>query len=99
MKKSKHQNIVDSLESRLRKKGNADRIFKNVVYDRGEMDLVVLYNTRGLIIEVKSNDSDKAYMTAVKQLRRATRYMNKTHPNKRFYSLYYTPQKYELQKW
>ena len=87
--KSVHQQIVNDLEARLKKKPYVQYIETNLKYEKGEYDILTYQDGKYVYYEVKSNDTDKGFTKAQKQLLRGTKrrqYMN--HP---FYGVYYTP--------
>ena len=72
---NKEQQYLDSLEMRLSETGQYSRFERNVIYDRGEIDLIA-YRSDGTVdvFEEKANDRDSCLYKAKNQLDRAAAY-------------------------
>ena len=74
-RKNPHDKIIDDLEQRLINSKTQYDIFKKLEYGpkhrlTGEIDLYATTGKYNLYFEIKSNNSDKGYKTAIKQLER-----------------------------
>ena len=78
MKKSKHDNIVKTLEDRLETEGftNIESLvhFKRKKVE-GECDLFATKNNKKFYFEIKTTDSRKAYKCACHQLWKDNKYL------------------------
>ena len=64
-----HNDLVDLIYDRLIK--HHDDISKNIIYDSGELDILMVEGRRAIVIEVKSSDSARNRLKAYQQLAHA----------------------------
>lgn len=100
-KRNIHNNIVYDLERRL-KKGNYTTILKFQEYGKyhrpiGEIDLLGIKNNYVVLFEMKSTNSQRNYVKAVRQLKRAKLKYNGSR-GKRVFMFYVTPNKIQWLK-
>jgi hypothetical protein len=95
---SRHNNIVDNLEKKVRDEHPYYDINKFVTYPLGELDLVARGMNELIIYEVKSTDRPKSRMKAWHQLARADKYYQKQGLNIILYYVYGQNQDYKIER-
>ena len=96
MKIKNHQQICNSLHSRLNQKHYYDEVTINVNYSLGETDVLAKTPTHEIYYEVKSKNTYRAFCKALDQLCRWTKFRHEQNPNKNYYGAYYTSDYMEL---
>jgi len=95
--RSKHQKIVNNLESKLGNKHYVESAIANYEYDKGECDVLTYQGHRLIYYEVKSNYSDYSLRHGEEQLVRWSKYAYiQNGKTINCYGIYYSPTKIKI---